>query len=80
MKNEKTAHGQPVEPSMSEVDKELRRIEAGLHDKSTPPAIYCQLYAAQQALAWIINPAIAQSPFAVISNGLVQPLTHTPAN
>lgn len=54
---------------------ERERILTALLDPTTPPDQYCQLYAAQQAISWIINPRFAAAPFDVIMNGKVQALT-----
>jgi hypothetical protein len=62
--------------SADTVKSELERIECALRDPQTDER-YCQLYAAQQALAWAMNPSGFASPFATIQRGLVRPLTST---
>ena len=54
--------------------RELERIERALRDPQTDER-YCQLYAAQQALAWAINPSGFASPYATIQRGLIRPLS-----
>jgi hypothetical protein len=59
-----------------QIQDELERIERGLRDPETDQR-YCQLYAAQQALAWAMNPGGYASPFATIQRRLVRPLRGT---
>jgi hypothetical protein len=59
---------------MHHIRTELDRIETALRDPQTDER-YCQLYAAQQALAWAMNPSGFASPFATIQRGLVRPLS-----
>lgn len=53
------------------VERELRRIEQALRDPQ-PADRYCQLYAAQQALAWALEPSGFAEPYIVICEGRVQ--------
>lgn len=53
---------------------EKSRIEKALLDPATTDDMYCQLYAAQQAISWIADKEIAASPYDVIMGGKVQPL------
>jgi hypothetical protein len=63
------------------IEAELDLIKAALHDPTTTPEIYCQLYAAQQALEWVLNPLNARHQFGTITDGKVQPLIRdTPAS
>ena len=57
----------------SSIEAELGRIERALREPQTDDR-YCQLYAAQQALAWAMDPASAASPYVAIQKGKVQPL------
>jgi hypothetical protein len=58
---------------MAYIERELNRIEAALREPQTDER-YCQLYAAQQALAWATEPDGFKSPYETIQRGLVQPL------
>lgn len=58
---------------MSFIERELRRIEVALHEPQTDER-YCQLYAAQQALGWALEPTGFMSPYDTIQRGRVQPL------
>lgn len=55
------------------VQRELQRLAAALREPQ-PAERYCQLYAAQQALSWALEPGGYASPSETIENGLVQPL------
>src|SRR5579863_9628519 len=57
-----------------DIARELDRIQAALRDPQTDER-YCQLYAAQQALAWAISPSLFMSPFETIQRGLVRPIS-----
>lgn len=57
-----------------QIRQELDRIELALRDSRTSPDKYVQFYAAQQALAWVLTPIIADSPYDVINSGRVHPL------
>jgi hypothetical protein len=59
-----------------QVARELERLEKALREPQTDDR-YCQLYAAQQALAWALDPSAAASPYATIQRGLVKPLRGT---
>jgi hypothetical protein len=59
---------------------ELDRISERLRQEMGTAGLYCQLYAAQQALSWALNPEGAAVPLDVIVGGKVQPLTGTQAN
>jgi hypothetical protein len=48
--------------TISFVQRELDRIHNALGDERTNPK-YPELYAAQQALAWALDPRCARSPF-----------------
>ena len=50
---------------MSFLQREKDRLNRGLND-STHTEKYDQLYAAQQALAWAIDPESAKAPFDMI--------------
>ena len=54
---------------------ELARISERLRQEAGAAGLYCQLYAAQQALSWALDPELAAAPFNVIVGGKVQPLT-----
>jgi hypothetical protein len=54
------------------IARELDRISEAMRQT---PEKYEQLYVAQQALSWAIDPANFAAPLDVIQNGLVQPLT-----
>ena len=56
-----------------DIQIELARIGRALREPQTDER-YCQLYAAQQALAWAINSERAASPYTTIQRGLVRPL------
>jgi hypothetical protein len=61
---------------MHHIRTELDRIETALRDPQTDER-YCQLYAAQQALAWAMNPSGFKSLFETIQRGLVRPFRDT---
>lgn len=65
---------------MSFIERELARIERALREPQSDEH-YCQLYAAQQALAWALEPEGFARPSNVIAGGLVMPFTFsgTPA-
>lgn len=64
---------------MSFVQREYERIADAMRLPQTDDR-YCQLYSAQQALAWASDPESYAAPSDTISNGKVQPLTQdTPA-
>lgn len=66
--------GNSVEPpSMRD---ELDNIAKAMRSPDLAPERYCQLYAAQQALAWASGQSAA-APCEVIMSGRVQPLTGT---
>jgi hypothetical protein len=69
----KITDDRPVNGS-PEIAAELEKIELALREPQTDER-YMQLYAAQQALAWAMNPNGFASPFATIQRGLVRPLT-----
>jgi hypothetical protein len=46
--------------------QERGRIQTALLDSETTPQQYNELYAAQQALAWVENPQVAKSPYRLI--------------
>jgi hypothetical protein len=58
--------------NQDQIASELARIEGALRDPQTDDR-YCQLYAAQQALAWALNPGVMAAPYATIQRGLVRP-------
>jgi hypothetical protein len=64
---------------MGVAERELARLEAALHEPQTPER-YCQLYAAQQALAWVTEPAGFASPYETVMRERVQAPKDTPAN
>jgi hypothetical protein len=57
---------------MDQLRIELERIERALGDPQTDER-YCQLYAAQQALAWALDPSTMMSPYEAIQRGRVIP-------
>jgi hypothetical protein len=61
------------------IERELERIKELL---STPQFAehYTQFYAAQQALAWALDPPAFAAPSDTIIDGKVQPLMDTQAN
>ena len=59
------------------IESELARVSARLREEAGAAGLYCQLYAAQQALAWALDPELAAAPLGVIVTGRVQPLTDT---
>ena len=61
------------------ISRELGRLEAALHEPQTADR-YCQLYAAQQALAWALEPNGIAAPYDAIQRGRVQPPTDTQAD
>jgi hypothetical protein len=61
---------------MGFVSRELARLEAALREPQTEER-YCQLYAAQQALAWATEPVGFATPYETILRGRIQPLTGT---
>jgi hypothetical protein len=63
-------------PAKGFIARELERLEKALGEPQTDER-YCQLYAAQQALAWAVDPDGFASPYATIQRGLVRPLTGT---
>jgi hypothetical protein len=58
------------------IARELRGIEVALRAEVQPDR-YQQLYAAQQALAWALDPEAVSSPSRVISEGRIQAPTDT---
>lgn len=62
------------------IKSELGKIERELRSKNISPEVYRQLYAAQQASAWVLNANAAASSQGVILAGKVQAITGTPAN
>lgn len=61
------------------VSGELDKIAQAMRSPDLAPERYCQLYAAQQALAWSSG-QFAAAPCDVIMSGRVQPLMGTLAN
>ncbi len=60
---------------MGFVDRERERIADSLREPQ-PPERYCQLYAAQQALAWASDPEGFRPPLETINDpAAMQPLT-----
>lgn len=64
---------------MSFVQREYERIADAMRVPQSDDR-YCQLYAAQQALAWALDPEGFAAPSATILDGKVQPLTGTQAS
>lgn len=58
------------------VARELERLSVALREPQ-PPDRYVELYAAQQALSWALDPENFQAPTVTISKGLVVPLKGT---
>lgn len=48
---------------MSFIQRELDRIGARLREADVPPDQYERLYAAQQALAWVLEPEGVRAPY-----------------
>ena len=61
---------------MSPIQGELERLSRSLREPQSPER-YAQLYAAQQALAWAVDPETYAGPESTIQCGLVQPPTCT---
>jgi hypothetical protein len=61
---------------MGVIQRELDRLEVALREPQTESR-YCQLYAAQQALAWALDPTGFAAPYDTIQRGRVLPLTDT---
>ena len=61
---------------MSFIQRELDRLSTALRQKNSPDR-HCQLYAAQQALAWALEPTAFGKPCDVIFDGGVQPISGT---
>ena len=51
---------------MSFIQRELDRLSSALRDGQTKPDVYAQVYAAQQALAWAMEPTGFASPTTMI--------------
>ncbi len=64
---------------MGFMQRELERIERGLREPQSSER-YCQLYAAQQALSWALEPSGFALPYDTIVSGRVRPLRDTPAS
>jgi hypothetical protein len=58
------------------VQRELERLESALHEAQSESA-YRELYAAQQALSWALEPSGFKAPYDTITEGLIQPLMGT---
>lgn len=56
---------------------ELGNIERALREPQSQDR-YCQLYAAQQALAWALSPNAFATPYATIQRGLIHPIMDIP--
>ena len=63
---------------MSFVRRELDRIESALRESPAEDK-YRELYAAQQALAWALDPACYRAPTDAITGAPLQPVTGIPA-
>ena len=64
---------------MGFVQRELEHIERDLREPQSSER-YCQLYAAQQALSWVLEPSGFASPYETIISDRVRPLRDTPAS
>jgi hypothetical protein len=51
---------------MSFIQREINRINACLQSQGERSTIYPQLYSAQQALEWVLEPTGVKSPYGVI--------------
>ena len=51
---------------MSFIERELDRITKALHERHEEDDIYRQLYAAQQALSWALEPEGVKAPYSTI--------------
>ena len=58
------------------VSRELDRIAAALREPQ-PPKRYVELYAAQQALSWSLDPEHFSAPLDTIQQDRIQPVTDT---
>ncbi len=54
------------------IAKELETISSLLNSAGLSKTQFEQLYAAQQGIAWSVNPDHAKSPVETVMNGLVQ--------
>lgn len=57
------------------IKAELDRISQRLNQEMGAAGLYCQLYAAQQALSWALSQELAGAPLEVIVGGKIQPPT-----
>jgi hypothetical protein len=57
MMNTEALHPLPL--TEEDVRNELARIEKAIVDSSTPRDLWCQLYAARQAMLWMLNEFVA---------------------
>lgn len=64
---------------MGFIRRELERIERGLREPQSSER-YCQLYAAQQALSWALEPSRFALPYDTIMSDRLRPLRDTPAS
>ena len=62
-----------TELNVNLVEKELQTITVALRSPQSD-ADYCNLYSAQQALSWALDPDSYAAPSVTIANGKVQPL------
>lgn len=62
-----------MEKIMIFIKRELERIEGALREPQSADR-YCQLYAAQQALAWVSDPVMFSAPFDTVDQGRVTPI------
>jgi hypothetical protein len=60
----------PVPGKIGFVVRELDRIAQALREQM-PPERYAEMYAAQQALSWAIDPANFESPFDMLARQAV---------
>ena len=64
---------------MGFIDRQLNNITTAMSLPCSDEQ-YCQLYTAQQALSWALDPAGFAEPIKVIESGLVVPLMGTQAD
>ena len=61
---------------MRYIERELEKISVAMQGDVADER-YCQLYAAQQALVWALDPQSYAAPSVTIKDGKIQPLTDT---
>lgn len=69
---------QSQEKPMSYIQRELDKISAQLHETPRDTEKYQELYIAQQALSWALEPTGFRSPWNTINEILTEPATGAP--